>query len=160
MLLKYLILYVKRQLLCSQFFMLGQLKFLPNSPVDNHHENVKFCPWLFLSYFSVLSFVENGGDYAVSMVDNLLDILTKGEHAKTKMFLEQVNCFILIFWFTSPLSEVYTKHGRDILECNPASGVFDTFLVFIRSIISHLSQFYLPSRFKNIWNYLFSAIWD
>jgi hypothetical protein len=52
---------------------------------------------LFLSYFSVLSFVENGGDYAVSMVDNLLDILTKGEHAKTKMFLEQVNCFILIF---------------------------------------------------------------
>jgi len=52
---------------------------------------------LFPSYFSVMSFVENGGDYAVSMVDNLLDILTKGEHAKTKMFLEQVYCFILIF---------------------------------------------------------------
>jgi hypothetical protein len=39
---------------------------------------------------------EKGGNLS-GMVDNLLDILTKGEHAKTKMFLEQVNCFILIF---------------------------------------------------------------
>lgn len=37
-----------------------------------------------------MSFVENGGDYAIAMVDNLLDILTKGEHAKTKALLEQV----------------------------------------------------------------------
>lgn len=36
-----------------------------------------------------MSFVESGGDYAIAMVDNLLDILTKGEHAKTKI-LQQV----------------------------------------------------------------------
>ncbi|CAC5408627.1 BRD7 [Mytilus coruscus] len=39
---------------------------------------------------SVMSFVENGGDYAIAMVDNLLDILTKGEHAKTKILQQKM----------------------------------------------------------------------
>ncbi|KAJ8302602.1 hypothetical protein KUTeg_018998 [Tegillarca granosa] len=38
---------------------------------------------------SVMSFVENAGDYAISMVDHLLDILTKGEHTKVKKMLEK-----------------------------------------------------------------------
>ncbi|XP_063439065.1 bromodomain-containing protein 7-like [Mytilus trossulus] len=39
---------------------------------------------------SVMSFVESGGDYAIAMVDNLLDILTKGEHAKTKILQQKM----------------------------------------------------------------------
>ncbi|KAK3085828.1 hypothetical protein FSP39_009255, partial [Pinctada imbricata] len=38
---------------------------------------------------SVMSFVENSGDYAEKMVDHLLDILTKGEHTKTQKILSQ-----------------------------------------------------------------------
>lgn len=38
---------------------------------------------------SVLSFVDTAGDYAVKMVNNLLDMLTKGQHTRTNHALEQ-----------------------------------------------------------------------
>ncbi|XP_071092331.1 bromodomain-containing protein 7-like [Haliotis cracherodii] len=38
---------------------------------------------------SVMSFVESAEDYGVKMVDVLLDVLTKGEHSKTRRLLEQ-----------------------------------------------------------------------
>ncbi|OWF37379.1 bromodomain-containing protein 7-like [Mizuhopecten yessoensis] len=38
---------------------------------------------------SIMNFTGNSGDYAVAMVDNLLDILTKGEHSKTQKLLEE-----------------------------------------------------------------------
>ncbi|XP_055955506.1 bromodomain-containing protein 7 isoform X2 [Patella vulgata] len=37
---------------------------------------------------SVMDFVDTSGDYAVKMVNNLLDILTKCEHSKTQRILE------------------------------------------------------------------------
>lgn len=40
---------------------------------------------------SISSFVENSGEFAVAMVDHLLDILTKGEHSKAKQQLEEVS---------------------------------------------------------------------
>lgn len=42
-------------------------------------------------YFSIGSFVENSGEFAVAMVDHLLDILTKGEHSKAKQQLGEVS---------------------------------------------------------------------
>lgn len=45
---------------------------------------------LFFFYFSIGSFVENSGEFAVAMVDHLLDILTKGEHSKAKQQLGEV----------------------------------------------------------------------
>ena len=38
-----------------------------------------------------MGFMENAGDYAVSMVDHLLDILTKGEHTKVQKLLAEVS---------------------------------------------------------------------
>ncbi|XP_025115355.1 bromodomain-containing protein 7-like isoform X2 [Pomacea canaliculata] len=38
---------------------------------------------------SVQSFVSTAGDYAVRMVNNLLDLLTKGQHTRTNIMLEQ-----------------------------------------------------------------------
>ncbi|XP_060077023.1 bromodomain-containing protein 7-like [Ylistrum balloti] len=38
---------------------------------------------------SIMDFTEHSGDYAIAMVDNLLDILTKGEHSKTQKLLEE-----------------------------------------------------------------------
>nr|KAG5712644.1 hypothetical protein BaRGS_029699 [Batillaria attramentaria] len=38
---------------------------------------------------SVQNFVDSAGDYAVKMVNNLLDMLTKGQHTRTNMMLEQ-----------------------------------------------------------------------
>ncbi|XP_048762024.1 bromodomain-containing protein 7-like [Ostrea edulis] len=40
---------------------------------------------------SVTTFVENSGEFAVAMVDHLLDILTKGEHSKAKKQLEEIH---------------------------------------------------------------------
>ncbi|XP_022346223.2 bromodomain-containing protein 7-like isoform X2 [Crassostrea virginica] len=40
---------------------------------------------------SISSFVENSGEFAVAMVDHLLDILTKGEHSKAKQQLEEIH---------------------------------------------------------------------
>ena len=40
-----------------------------------------------------MNFVSDSGDYCVSMVDNLLDILTGTEHSKTTKILEQVASF-------------------------------------------------------------------
>ncbi|XP_061197403.1 bromodomain-containing protein 7-like [Saccostrea echinata] len=40
---------------------------------------------------SVTSFVENSGEFAIAMVDHLLDILTKGEHSKAKKQLEEIH---------------------------------------------------------------------
>lgn len=39
---------------------------------------------------SIGSFVENSGEFAVAMVDHLLDILTKGEHSKAKQQLGEI----------------------------------------------------------------------
>ena len=52
---------------------------------------------------SVQSFVENAGDYAVRMVNNLLDMLTKGQHSRTNRTLEQVSQTHLTFltWTTT-----------------------------------------------------------
>ncbi|XP_033754995.1 LOW QUALITY PROTEIN: bromodomain-containing protein 7-like [Pecten maximus] len=38
---------------------------------------------------SIMDFTESSGDYAIAMVDNLLDILTKGEHSKTQKLLDE-----------------------------------------------------------------------
>lgn len=35
--------------------------------------------------------MENSGEFAVAMVDHLLDILTKGEHSKAKQQLGEVS---------------------------------------------------------------------
>ena len=42
---------------------------------------------------SVQGFVDSAGDYAVKMVNNLLDMLTKGQHTRTNHALEQVRVF-------------------------------------------------------------------
>ena len=47
---------------------------------------------------SLQHFVSNCGDYAVHMVDNLLDILTDCEHSKTNAILLQVGLTPCCFW--------------------------------------------------------------
>ena len=54
-----------------------------------HSEDSELMPHWFTCP-SVQSFVENAGDYAVRMVNNLLDMLTKGQHSRTNRTLEQV----------------------------------------------------------------------
>jgi len=46
---------------------------------------------------SLQHFVSDCGEYAVHMVDNLLDILTDGEHSKTNAVLLQVSGFCVHF---------------------------------------------------------------
>ena len=48
-----------------------------------------FC--LSLLCCSIQHFVANAGDYAVQMVDNLLDILTQGQHSNTIKMLKEVS---------------------------------------------------------------------
>ncbi len=40
---------------------------------------------------SIQQFVANSGDYAIKMVDDLLDLLTGGEHSKTKNTIAEVS---------------------------------------------------------------------
>ena len=42
--------------------------------------------------------MENSGEFAVAMVDHLLDILTKGEHSKAKQQLEEVSISVWCNW--------------------------------------------------------------
>ena len=72
-----------------------------------HSEDGELMPHWFTCP-SVQSFVENAGDYAVRMVNNLLDMLTKGQHSRTNRTLEQVShthihlfFFIVSFFFIS-----------------------------------------------------------
>lgn len=46
---------------------------------------------------SIRKFVENCGDYSINMVDNLLNILTHGEHSKTLQFLDQARTELATF---------------------------------------------------------------
>ena len=41
--------------------------------------------------FSLRSFVADADNYAIKMVDNLLDVLTNGEHSKTLKHLQSVS---------------------------------------------------------------------
>ena len=46
--------------------------------------------FLFILIFSIKEYVENCDDYVVSLVDGMLDTLTKGQHSKTMALLKQV----------------------------------------------------------------------
>ena len=60
---------------------------------------------LVLWCYSLQHFVSNCGDYAVHMVDNLLDILTDCEHSKMNATLLQVSSHMpsAVFWLFSSL---------------------------------------------------------
>lgn len=42
------------------------------------------------TYFSLRHFVADAGDYTIAMVDDLLNVLTSGEHSKVMALLEEV----------------------------------------------------------------------
>ena len=45
--------------------------------------------------FSLRSFVADADNYAIKMVDNLLDVLTQGDHSKTLKHFQSVSSCLL-----------------------------------------------------------------
>ena len=75
---------IESSLFCSAFFIIAWFFWLLFFFTFKDRLILLFC-------VSISSFVENSGEFAVAMVDHLLDILTKGEHSKAKQQLEEVS---------------------------------------------------------------------
>ena len=72
------------RIVCSAFFIIAWFFLVAFLFTFKDGLILLFC-------VSISSFVENSGEFAVAMVDHLLDILTKGEHSKAKQQLEEVS---------------------------------------------------------------------
>ena len=65
-------------------------------------------------HFSLKDFVSGASEYAINMVDNLLDILTSGQHSKSIKTIEAEVSFTILYHCSIPLLLVAHLEQNDV----------------------------------------------